>query len=63
METNNLKPALMTPPATMNFINKNGEGVSRDLAAIILEYNSWNEEDKKARARERKKQTENVKLI
>lgn len=48
-----LKPQLSTPPI-IYFTNKKGEQVKAELTGIHSEYNAWNEEDKKQRAREKR---------
>lgn len=48
-----LKPLLSTPPK-MYLRNSDGEQVDYDLNGIVLEYEAWNEEDKKERAREKR---------
>lgn len=56
----NLKPQLSAPPQ-MHFKNESGDTVTVDLAAIVLEYNAWNDQDKKERARE--KRVENTRRL
>lgn len=48
-----LKPQLSSPPK-MYFKDENGKSVEADLTGIVLEYNAWNEEDQKRRAREKR---------
>ena len=45
-----LKPLLSTPP-TMYFKDKDGKVVKETLNGILLEYNAWNDQDKKERSR------------
>lgn len=52
-EENGLHPQLSTPPI-MYFRKKDGDTLKVHLDAIKLEYNAWNEQDKKIRARQRK---------
>lgn len=61
-KSNDLKPQLSAAPI-MHFTNAKGEYVTKNLTEINLEYNVWNEEDKKIRAREREyeKRTANAK--
>lgn len=49
-----LKPLLSNPPQ-MYFRDKDGIALEPIyLGGIVLEYNAWNEEDKKQRAHEKK---------
>ena len=51
-DENNLKVQLSSPP-NMYFKNDKNKVVSVQIGTIMSLYNAWNEEDKKARARER----------
>jgi hypothetical protein len=53
MEEHGYKPKLSTPP-TMYFNNREGGESSEHIDIIVSEYDTWNEQDKKARARTRK---------
>lgn len=53
IENYKLKLQLSTPP-TMYFKNEEGKVVTHDLAGIVLEFNAWNEQDQKERAREKR---------
>lgn len=54
MREKQLKPKLSTPP-TMYFTSKlTGEEVTEQLSSIVNDYNHWNAEDQKERARQRK---------
>lgn len=55
METHDMKPALSLPPTIYMIPRKDPmmDTVKVDLSEILAQYNVWNEDDKKVRARER----------
>jgi hypothetical protein len=53
-ESNQLKVQLSAPPLMYFTRRDTGEEIRVDLQEILLLYHEWNEEDKKARAKQKR---------
>lgn len=58
-ESHSYRLRLSNPPMQMHFVDKQSEQeITVTLENILAEYSEWNEQDKKARAAERKRARE-----